>query len=49
MSRLCEEASLSDDPHGKKTTPASPGLVDYSTDDDDGSDSDDDRDFLEPY
>jgi hypothetical protein len=30
--------------------PASPGLVDYSTDnDDDGSDSDDDRNYTEPY
>jgi hypothetical protein len=30
--------------------PTSPGLVDYSTDDDDdGDDSDDDRDFSEPY
>jgi hypothetical protein len=49
MSRLSEEAGPSDDPHGKKTAPASPGLVDYSIDDDDGSDSDDDRDYSEPY
>jgi hypothetical protein len=50
ISGLSEEASPSDDPHGKKTVPASPRLVDYLTDDDDdGSDSDDDRDYTEPY
>jgi hypothetical protein len=30
-------------------THVSSGLVDYTTDDDDGSDSDDDRDYTEPY
>jgi hypothetical protein len=50
VSGLSEEVGPSDDPRGKKTAPASPGLVDYSTDnDDDGSDSDDDRDYTEPY
>jgi hypothetical protein len=50
VSGLSEEAGPSDDPCGKKTAPASPGLVDYSiNDDDDGSDSDDDRDYTEPY
>jgi hypothetical protein len=51
VSGLSEEASPSDDPRGKNTAPASPGLVDYSTDDDDDddSDSDDDRDYTKPY
>jgi hypothetical protein len=49
MSGLSEEASPFDDPHGKKIAPASPELVDYSTDDDDGSDNDDDRDYSKPY
>jgi hypothetical protein len=44
ISGLSEEAGPSDDPRGKKTVPDSPGLVDYSTDDDD-----DDRDYTEPY
>jgi hypothetical protein len=29
--------------------PVSPGLVDYTTDDDDSSDSDNDRDYTEPH
>jgi hypothetical protein len=52
VSGLSEEAGPSDDPCGKKTVPNSPGLVDYSTDNDDnddGSDSDDDCDYTEPY
>jgi hypothetical protein len=43
---LSEEAGPSNDPRGKKMAPISPGLVDYTTDDDDdGSDND----YTEPY
>jgi hypothetical protein len=49
VSGLSEEAGPSDDRHGNKTAPTSPGLVDYSTDDDNDSDSDDDHDYTEPY
>jgi hypothetical protein len=48
---LSEEVGPSNDPRGKKMAPVSPGLVDYTTDDndDDGSDNDDDCDYTEPY
>jgi hypothetical protein len=47
---LSEEVGPSNDPRGKKTTPVSHGLVDYTIDDDDdGSDNADDRDYMEPY
>jgi hypothetical protein len=47
---LSEEAGSSNDPRGKKTALISPGLVNYTTDndDDDGSDSVD-HDYTEPY